>query len=518
MLGGTKLGRWARAGLFALGAAGALAVAVAPARAQTPFALRLLVEENRPTSLGTFRNVEVQGVTRQGDLLFTADLESVRARDDQALFLWTEGRIVRLIGRDNSAPGGKIRRILTAVVAPRRVANQAFLATVRDDRDEESEALFVRALGRLRRVVRVRERLDDGQFLGVTEGGLQINANGELLLRARLDRDGNGVFDPATDTVALYLYTGGRLVRLGGVGDTLLGRRVTQVLLGDRSLNDRGRVAWEATLDVDGAAESVIVVSDRDRDVRFVRSGDRALGGRILGPRGPILNEPGNVGFVAELDVNGDGRFDADRDETGAFLFQATGTPPIFTLLRSRRLERGQSLIVAVRTLNDRNVATVLAQVDTNRDGRLDPEDLGALYLAGIGGVAALAREGARLPVGGDPRGGDLLLDAVLMNNANEVAIAGRVVADREREFDPIRDANLLLFADANGPVAVVRDGHFFGSSSFGNARLRFVRGPLGFTDAGVLVFTADLDRNFDGRIDPENEGRGVLLAIPIRD
>jgi hypothetical protein len=486
MLGGKKVQLLRHALCLALGAGGLLAAIPA----QAAFTLRSIVEENRLTSLGVFQNVAVQGVSSQGQVMFLADLKSVFDSKDQALFLWVDGRIVRLIGRDDPVPGGKIRSVRAAVLAPRSAADRAFLTTVRDDQGAEQEGLYVSAEGRLRRILRVGDLLEPGRVLGLQEDRLQINGKGEVLLLANLDVNGDGRFEAAADTRALYLYSGGALKRLAAVGDTLGGARVSDLILGPRSLNDNGRVAWEAVLETDGAPESVVVVSDRTRSVRVLRAGEPAQGGRVLNPHEPVLNEPGNVAFVAELDRNGNGRFEADRDATGVFLFRPRGAPPTLTLLRSDRLERGDSQVLAVDALNDFNVAAVAALVDRDRDGRLDADDREAIYLAATTGVVALARGGQR-------------------------AIGGFVERDADGEFDPPKEESMLLFADRGGPVAIARDRQFLGGEGSGYAQLLNIRGPHGLTDGGVLVFSADLDRNFDHDLDRAFEGRAILLAIP---
>jgi hypothetical protein len=493
----------------------ALALLFALPVAAQEFVPRVIVEANRETSLGTFREVAVQGVTRQGQVLFTAALESVRDRDDQALFLWVDGRIVRLIGRDDDVPGGEIRRVLAAVLAPRSAADRAFVATVREAGGEERDALYVSAERQLRRIVRRGEALEGGSFLGIREGSLQVNGRGEVIFLGNLDTNGNGTFEPGTDTIALYLYTGGRLRRLAAVGDLLRGGRVTNLALGSRSLNDRGRVAWEAALEAEGGPESVVVVADRTRVRRVLRSGDETPGGRVLGPRGPVVNEPGNVAFVAELDRDGNGRFDAEQDETGAFLFRVENSPPTLTLLRSGRLERGDTLILAIPALDDFNRAVVAAQVDANRDRALDEADREALYLAATSGVAALARGGRRLRFGGDLRGGELRLGDAILNNRSAVAIGGFVDGDESGDFTPGFDEAVILYAAGEELVAVARDRQILGLSAFDRGQILNLRGPNGLTDAGVVVFTADLDRNLDGTIDPDDEGRAILLALP---
>jgi hypothetical protein len=237
----------------------------------------------------------------------------------------------------------------------------------------------------------------------------------------------------------------------------------------------------------------------------------------VLGPRSPVLNEPGNVAFVAELDRDEDGEFDAERDETGAFLFRPEGSPPTLTLLRSGRLERGDTLILAIPALNDFNQALVAVQVDANLDRELDVADREAVYRAATAGVAALARAGRRLRFSGDLRGGELRLGDALLNNRGASAIGGFVDGDESGDFDPAFDEALILYATELNPVAVARDRQILGLSAFDRGRLLNLRGPDGLTDADVIVFTAEIDRDFDDRIDPNDEGRAILLAVPVR-
>jgi hypothetical protein len=503
--------RWSLCGacLLALLAVPREAIGAQGSSAPSAFVLRTIVEENRLTNLGTFRELSVQGVTPGGQVMFLAERQPFAASEDQGLYLWSNGRMVRLIGRDDSVPGGKIRRVSTAVMAMRTSAARVFTATVRGQDGVETEALYVVARNRLRRIARLGETLGTGQFLGVREGGLQVNSQGEVLLLADLDLDGDARFNPASDTFALFLYTGGKLKELARVGGPLLDGRVTNILLGPRAINDNGRVAWEASIEKDGLLSSVVVVSDRDRNRRTVRSGDRVLEGRVLEPRSPVINEPGNIAFVADLAHDGG----TDADETGVFLFRPRNSPPILTLARSGRLERGHTLINDVQSLNDFNQAAVNVLVDTNASESLDPADHQAIYLAAMSGVEAVARGGRRLPLDGELRGGALVLGKALVNNQSATAVGGFLNESGEG-FNPETDEGVILFSYGGQPMLVARDRQTFNSAT-AYGQLLHVRGPAGFTDGSVIVFTADLDLNRDGRIDPKQEGRAIFLAIP---
>jgi hypothetical protein len=474
------------------------------------FALRTIVEENRLTNLGVFRQASVQGVTPGGQVMFLAERKPLVGSADQGLFLWSSGRTLRLIGRDNRVPGGKIRQITAAALAWRTSAARAFVATVRGGDDVETQALYVAARNQLRRIARIGDTVGTGQLLGVRESGLQVNAQGEVLLLANLDLNGDGRFDPASEPFALFLYTGGKLKELARTGGSLLDGRITNIVLGPRAINGMGRVAWEVSIDTGGVLSSAVVVSDRGQNRRTVRSGDRVLEGRLLEPRDPVINEPGNVAFVADLAHDGG----SDADETGVFLFRPRNSPPILTLARSSRLERGHTLIDDVQWLNDFNQAAVDVLVDTNASGNLDPADERAIYLAAISGVEPVARGGRELRVDGELRGGELVLGKAMVNNQAATAVGGFLDASGGDGFDPETDEGVILFAYAGQPVLVARDRQTF-SSGLGYGQLLHVRGPDGITEGGVIVFTADLDANRDDRIDPDDEGRAIFLAIP---
>jgi hypothetical protein len=478
--------------------------------APPPFVLRTIVEENRPSNFGTFRQVSVQGVTPGGQVMFLAERQPFGGNEDQGLYLWSNGRMVRLIGRDDSVPGGKIRRVDTAAMAMRTSAARVFTATVRGGDGVENEALYVAARNQLRRIARIGETLGTGQFLGVRENGLQVNSQGEVLLLANLDLNGDGRFDPASDTFAIFLYTRGKLKELARAGGPLLDGRVANILLGSRAINDNGRVAWEASVDRDGSLSSTVVVSDRDQKRWIVRSGDRVLEGQVLEPRSPVINEPGNVAFVAELARSGQ----SNADETGAFLFRPRNSPAILTLARSGRLERGHTMIGDLQGLNDRNQAALNVLVDTDASGSLDTADRQAIYLAATSGVEAVARGGRLLPLDGDLRGGELILGKAIVNNQAAVAVGGLLDASHTGEPDPETDEGVMLFSYGGQPTIVARDRQTFNSST-AYGQLLHVRGPAGITNSGVIVFTADLDLNRDDRIDPDHEGQAIFLAIP---
>jgi hypothetical protein len=223
-----------------------------------------------------------------------------------------------------------------------------------------------------------------------------------------------------------------------------------------------------------------------------------------------VINEPGNIAFVADLAHDGG----SDADETGVFLFRPRNSPSILTLARSRRLERGHTLINDVQGLNDYNQAAVDVLVDTNESGNLDPEDRRAIYLAAMSGVEAVARGGRRLPLDGDLRGGELVLGKAMVNNQSATAVGGFLNAIGADGFDPATDEGVILFSYGGQPTLVARDRQTFnGSTAYG--QLLHVRGPAGITEGSVIVFTADLDLNRDNRIDPDREGRGIFLAIP---
>jgi hypothetical protein len=488
----------------------ALFLPVLPAAAQG-FSLRVIVESERETPIGIFRNVALQAATRQGQVFFLADYESRLDEDDQALFFWNAGEIVRLIGRDDDVPGGEIRSVLSAVVAPRSGADRAFVATVRDG-GEVREALFVSAERRIERILRVGDTLEDGTFLGVREGSLQVNGSGDVLFLANLDADGNGRFDPGTDRTGLYAFIDFELKRLSVVGETRFGGRVTSLRLGRRALNDQERIAWETTVEGEAGIESLIVIAER-ADVRNVlRSGVSAPGGRLLNPRSPELNEPGNVAFAAAVDGNGNGIFEADRDRQGVFLFRPDGSPGALTLLQSELVERGDTLVLTVTDLNDINQALATLQVDTNRNEILDAGDREAIYRAATSGVVAMARGGRRLRFGGDIRGGELRLrlDDALLNRGGAAAIGGFVDGDESGDFDPRVDEAGIYYSNRGNLVAVARDRQLLGRSQLLNTS-----GPARLTDANAIVFSADIDRDFDETIDPDDEGRAILIALP---
>jgi hypothetical protein len=482
------------------------------ARAQSLFDLRTIVQENIRTGFGTFRDVAVQGVTRQGLILFLADRPDFLDGEDQGLFLWTGERIVRLIGRDDRVPDGKVIEITAAVVAPRSAADRAFRALIRADDGGDEEAIFVSAQDRLGRVARIGEDVGPGSLVDIEEGGFQVNAQGEVLLLARIDTDGNG----SADGRALLLYTGGRLRLLSREGGARAGGTVQEIRLFARSLNDRGRVAWEETVTADGATTSVVVISDRDHTRRILGSRDPLLGRQFLSPRNPVLNEAGNVALLATLDRDGDGEFDRGRDEIDVLLFRVEGLPATTVLLRSNRLERGNSVINRIDAFNDFNEAFVVGTGDTDNDGVLEEdEDREIAYVASISGVRALARGGRRLRLGDDVRGGELVLGEVIGSNSGLAAITAIVDGDGDAEFDPPGDEAVLLASDGEETVAVARDRQTF-PTIFRDGQILQLRSLDGITDAGILVFTADLDRNRDGRIDVGNEGAAIFLAVPV--
>jgi hypothetical protein len=496
----------------------ALAVGVSGAAgAQTAFALRAIVEENTQTSLGTFRGLIAAGVTRQGQVFFTAERIGLRDGDDQALFVWDDGRITRLVGRNDRVPGGRIRAILRASIAPQSASDRVFLATVSLDGGGEQRVLFAQSGSRLQRLLAVGELLGPGRFLSVNgaTGSLQVNARGDVLLSATLDRNGNGLFDRDVDAVGLFLHTGGAWVSLAYQGLLRSGGRVFSVGFTERALNDRGRVAWRELLDQSGTLDAVVIVSDRGQGRREAREGDTAPGGRLLLPQDPVLNEAGNVAFAGVLDRNSDGRIDA-RDETAAFLFRPENSRPLQILLRSGEVERGLARVESVEALNASNQAAVTVRVDTDQDGQLEASDDVAVYVASTSGASLLVRGGGTVPPAGEIRGGLLRLGGFTrLNSRGEGALWGFIDANGDGGFDGASDERVLLAASSTVPVFVGRDGQTV-TLTINGGQLLDVRGPEAITDAGAIVFTALLDRDFDGAVDAEVDGRILLLAVPL--
>jgi hypothetical protein len=490
------------------------------ARAQSPFRLRTILQENVRTDFGTFRNVAVQGVTRQGRILFLA----VRPEwgdddeDDQGLFLWNGDRMVRLIGRDDEVPGGEIIEITRATVAPRNPSARAFVATIRTSGGATETALFVEARDDLRRIATVGKELDGLPLLSISdvEGAIQVNAQGEVLLSAALDVNGDGVFIPDQDALALLLYTGGEWRRLARTGGPRAGGQTLSITFDKRALNDQGRVAWEERVIEGITPTSVVVISHRGREERVLRSGDPLLVPQSIEPRDPIINEAGNVALLVTIDRDEDGSFDEGQDDIHVILFRAVGSPTSTILLRSSRLERGKSRVTGIDALSDRNEAVVFATGDTDNDGvTADEDDLSVAWVASIAGVRALARSGRRMRLGDDARGGELILGTAISSNSDLAAITAIVDGDDNREFNPPGDAGILLASAGFGTVAVARDRQSFPSPIIEEGQILQIRRLEGITDANVIVFTADLDRNRDFRITPDEEGLAIFLAIP---
>src|SRR5262249_25516202 len=148
----------------------------------------------------------------------------------------------------------------------------------------------------------------------------------------------------------------------------------------------------------------------------------------------------------------------SDANETGVFLFRPRNSPPILTLARSSRLERGHTLINDVQGLNDYNQAAVDVLVDTNASGSLDSADQRAIYLAATSGVEPVARGGRQLRVDGELRGGELVLGKAIVNNQSATAAGGFLAPNGADGVDPETDEGVILFAYGGQPVLVARD------------------------------------------------------------
>ena len=333
----------------------AVALAVPSARAAEPPALRAVAIAGQPApGGGTFAGFGVESqpivapMNARGDVAFFATL--LRGRTDEALFLASRARTVRVVAEGDAAPGGgtfsgfgrhpvpalnaagdvafaaavtggrtvegvfvsaggKLRAVAVAGgVAPgvpsatfasldapalNDRSDVAFLATLRRGR-ETTEAVYVAAGGRLRKVVVQGDVTPaGGAFAGFSVPAL--NGRGAIAFGAVLDGRGvpGGVFVAAGDRVRMLVAAGDEAP--GGGIFTKFSDRV--------SINDAGAVAFNALLGR-GPVDGALFVIDGDRPRRVVALGDPAPGGGRFSYFGlwPSLTAAGDLVFTASVD------------------------------------------------------------------------------------------------------------------------------------------------------------------------------------------------------------------------
>jgi hypothetical protein len=352
--------------------------------AETP-ALRAIAVAGQPAPgggmfdrFGVESQPMVAPVNARGQVAFFSTL--VRARTDEALFLASGRGINRVAAEGDAAPGGGTFSGFGRHPVPALNASGdvAFAAAVSGGRTVEG--VFVSVRGKLRAVVTTGAAapgVASATFASVDSPAL--NDRGDIAFLATLRR--------GRETVeAIYLSRGGRLQKVVTQGDpapaggTFAGFSVP-------AINAKGLVAFGAVIE-GRAVPGGLFVAEGDRVRMLVGAGDDAPGGGIFAKFSDrlALNDAGTLAFNAIL-AHG-------PIAGGLFAFEGDRTRPIVVLGDAAPGGGRFSYFGLWPTLTATGDVAFAASVD----GGSTPI---GVFLAGRDGITRIAGVGDLLPSGG---------------------------------------------------------------------------------------------------------------------
>src|SRR6266704_2035905 len=265
---------------------------------------------------GTFERFSVESlpivapVTSEGRVAFFATL--LRGRASEGFFVWSEGKVAKVVVDGDPSPAGGTFSGFGRHPIPALNAHGrlAFAAAVAGGKTVEG--IFL-ATGRTVKTVAVT----GGAAPGVPSGVLasvdapSLNDRGDVAFLATVRRGRESL-------EAIYVASAGKLRKVVAQGDAAPAGGVFAGF-GAPVVNAKGIVAFAAVVEGPAVPGGLFVV-EGDRVRKVAALGDPAPGGGVFSYLGlwPALSAAGTVGFVASVDHGPApiGVFTADRSET----------------------------------------------------------------------------------------------------------------------------------------------------------------------------------------------------------